>query len=213
MEKAAEPGTTGARKNKELRIGACAALALCVACPAVWSQVAGQPVGEVLVAQAQVEPAMRLHVQTSTLPRMDAQDSGFQAPRVDVALFPSRPANYGLGAVVGMSGFAPRHGLQPIGLQPQRPSFDLGLRWSQRLQNQQVDITAWRRMNTDEDAYSLVQSRQPVYGARFEMNLAAAARSPLAFDRGFIGFQLESGARISLKRKNGRPMIYYRTTF
>jgi hypothetical protein len=212
MEMAAEPGAPRAAKHKELRIGACAALALCVACPAVWSQDAAQPVGELLLAQAQVEPALRVQVQTSTLPRMDAQDSGFQAPRVDVALFPSHPANYGLGAVVGVSGFTARQG-QPIGLQPQRPSFDLGLRWSQRLQNQQVDVTAWRRMNTDDDAYSLVQSRQPVYGARFEMNLAKAAKSPFALDRGFIGFQLESGARISLKRKDGRPMIYYRTTF
>jgi hypothetical protein len=211
MEKAADPVATRAGVHKELRIGACAALALCVACPAVWSQEA-QPLGEVLVAQAQMESAMRLQVQTSTLPRMEAQDSGFQAPRVDVALFPSRPANYGLGAVVGVSGFTARQGPQ-VGLQPQRPSFDLGLRWSQRLQNQQVDITAWRRMNTDDDAYSLVQSRQPVYGARFEMNLAKAAKSPFALDRGFIGLQLESGARISLKRKDGRPMIYYRTTF
>jgi hypothetical protein len=214
MEMVAEPCAASARtQKKELRIGACAALALCVACPAAWSQIAAQPGGDVLLAQAQVEPAVRVHVQTSTLPRMDAQDSGFQGPRIDVALFPSRPSNYGLGAVVGMSGFSARAGQQPIGLQPQRPSFDVGLRWSQRLQNQQVDITAWRRMNADDDAYSLVQSRQPVYGARFEMNLAAAAKSPFALDRGFIGLQLESGARISLKRKDGRPMIYYRTTF
>jgi len=212
MEKAAEPRATSAG-HKELRMGACAALALCVACPVAWAQDSAGPVGDRLVAQAQGEPAMRLDVQTSTLPRMEAQDSGFQAPRIDVALFPSRPANYGLGAVVGVSGFSARQGAQPFGLQPQRPSFDLGLRWTQRLQNQQVDITAWRRMNTDEDAYSLVQSRQPVYGARFEMNLAKAAKSRFAFDRSFIGFQLESGARISLKRKDGRPMIYYRTTF
>jgi hypothetical protein len=153
-------------------------------------------------------------VQTSTLPRMDAQDSGFQAPRIDLALMPSRASGMGLGAVVGVSGFTPRQAPQFVGLQPQRPSFDLGLRWSQRLQSQQqVDITAWRRMNTDDDAYSLVQSREPVYGARVEMNLAAASRSPLALDRGFIGMQLESGARISLKRKDGRPMVYYRTTF
>ena len=213
MENAAEPVAAFAGTQRKLRIVACAASALCVACPAAWAQEAPRPAGDVVVAQAKVQPAMRLEVQTSTLPRMDAQDAGFQAPRVDVSLFPSHPSRYGLGAVVGMSGFTARQGQQPIGLQAQRPSFDLGLRWSQRVQGQQVDITAWRRMNNDDDAYSLVQSRQPVYGARFELNLAAAAKSPFALDRGFIGLQLESGARIALKRKDGRPMIYYRTSF
>jgi hypothetical protein len=212
MEKVAGAGAAGKQGTRDLRIVACAATALWAACPGAWAQDAAQP-HEVLVAQAKAEPAVRLEVQTSTLPRMEAQDAGFQAPRVDVSLFPGRPSGSGLGAVVGMSGFAPRQGLQPIGLQPQRPSFDLGLRWSQRVQSQQVDITAWRRMNTDDDAYSLVQARQPVYGARLEMGLAAAAKSPFALDRGFIGLQLESGAKISFKRKDGRPMIYYRTTF
>jgi hypothetical protein len=32
-------------------------------------------------------------------------------------------------------------------------------------------------------------------------------------DRGFIGFQLESGARVTLRRSGGKPMIYYRTRF
>jgi hypothetical protein len=212
MEKVAKfvTDTAGAPK---LHIGACAALALCIACPAVRSQDGGRPPAEVVVAQAQSEPTMRLQVQTSTLPRMEAQDSGFQAPRVDIALMPSRASGMGFGAVVGVSGFTPRQAPQLVGLQPQRPSFDLGLRWSQRVQSQQVDITAWRRMNADDDAYSLVQSHQPVYGARVEMNLAAASRSPFALDRGFIGMQLESGARISLKRHDGRPMVYYRTTF
>jgi len=213
MEKAAEAGARSAGVHREPGVGACAALALCAACPALWAQDAAPPPAGVLVAQAQPEPALRVKVQTSTLPRMEAQDSGFQAPRVDVSLFPSRSANHGLGAVLGMSGFTPRQGQLPIGMQPQRPSFDLGLRWTQRLQSQQVDITAWRRMNVEDDAYALVQSREPVYGARFEMRLAAAARRPFSLDRGFIGLQLESGARISLKRKDGRPMIYYRTSF
>ena len=72
---------------------------------------------------------------------------------------------------------------------------------------------AWRRMNTDDDAYSLIQQRQPVYGARVEMNLAGGRKSGIATGVGFIGVQLESGARISVKRKDGRPMIYYRTSF
>jgi hypothetical protein len=141
---------------------------------------------------------------------LDAQDTGFHAPRVDVSLFPQQAA--GLGAVVGMSGFSARQP-QPLGLQPQRPSVDVGVRWSHKLQSQQVDITAWRRMSVEDDAYSLVQARQPVYGARFEMALSGARKQGFAADLGFIGLQLQSGARISIKRKNGGPMLYYRTTF
>jgi hypothetical protein len=91
---------------------------------------------------------------------------------------------------------------------------DFGLRWTQRLQSQhKIDITAWRRMNTPDDAYSLVTMREPVYGARVEMNLSGGRKAGLAFDTGFIGMQLESGARITVKRKDGRPMVYYRTKF
>jgi hypothetical protein len=38
-------------------------------------------------------------------------------------------------------------------------------------------------------------------------------KAGFSLDHGFIGLQLESGARISVKRKDGHPMIYYRTTF
>lgn len=195
------------------RIAACAAVTLgALACTGAWAQEAGRP-AETVVAQAgpEQQPQVRLQVQASTLPRLDTQESSFQAPRVDMTLYPAH--GHGLGAVVGMSSFTPRAdvGLQPYGLQPNRPGVDLGLRWSPRLQNQQIDIMAWRRMSTEDDAYSLVQ-RQPVYGARVEMNLASS-KSSFGFVRGILGLQLESGARISVKRKYGGPMIYYRTTF
>jgi hypothetical protein len=164
------------------------AFTLCAAHATAWAQDASSA-REAVLAHSKAEPGMRLDVQTSTLPRLDAQDSGFQAPRVDVSLFPSRP--FTLGAVVGMSGFNARQAPQPFGLQAMRPSVDLGVRWSPRVQSQQIDVMAWRRMNND-DPLDLAQLRQPVYGARVE---------------------LESGARISVKRKDGRPMIYYRTTF
>lgn len=211
MKKTAATGAN-AGSRRELRWRACTVAGACFACAAAWAQEAGPPAGPVALAQAHVDPPVRVQVQTSTLPRLDVQDSGFQAPRIDVSVFPgARPR--GLGAVMGMSGFAPRQPLSPLGLQPVRPSFDLGLRWSQRLQSQQIDITAWRRMNAEDDAYTLAQTRQPVYGARVELNLSAGRKGLFAMERGFIGLQLESGARISLKRSNGRPMIYYRTTF
>jgi hypothetical protein len=185
-------------------------LAMLVACPVAWAQDAGQTPAELVVAEARTDAPVRVQVQTSSLPRLESQDSGFQAPRVDVSLFPAN--SRGLGAVVGMSGFSGRQPL-PLGLAPTPPSVDLGVRWSHKLQSQnQIDITAWRRMNTADDAYSLIQARQPVYGARVEMNLKSSS-GILALDRGFIGMQLQSGARISIKRKNGGPMLYYRTTF
>jgi hypothetical protein len=213
MEKAAVAGNQ-AGSRWEIPPLRCAAvlLAVGVACPAMAAvDDLGQASAEVLMAEARVDqPAMRVQVRTSTLPRMDAQDTGFQAPRVDLSLTPAN--SRGLGAVVGVSGFAP--GATPLGLQPQRPSVDFGLRWSHTLQSQhQVDVMAWRRMNTPDDAYSLIQQKQPVYGARVEMNLARASKSGFALDRGFIGMQLESGARITVKRKDGRPMVYYRTSF
>ena len=214
MEKAAVTGRkAGSRWESALGPCSVAALAACLSCPAVQAQEAVARPSEVIVAQARTdEPALRLQVQTSTLPRMDAQDTGFQAPRVDLSLVPRNAL--GLGPVIGVSGFSQNRQLP--GLQPQRTSVDLGLRWSHRLEGQrQIDITAWRRMNTPDDAYSLIQMHEPVYGARVEMNLSAKAppKPGFAFDRGFIGFQLESGARITFKRKDGRPMIYYRTTF
>lgn len=208
MEKAAVTGNL-AGSRWEVSQARCKAvlLAACVACPAVgWADDLGQGSAEVLLAEARVDqPGVKVQVRTSTLPRLEAQDSGFQAPRVDFSLTPRN--SHGLGAVVGVSGFQ-AHSL-PLGLQPQRPSVDVGLRWSQK----QVDVMAWRRMTGPDDAYSLIQMQQPVYGARVEMNLGKGKKGPFALDRGLIGMQLESGARISIKRKNGGPMIYYRTSF
>lgn len=187
-----------------------AVLAMLVTSPVAWAQDASLAPGEAVAAEARAEAPLRVQVQTSALPRLESHDSGFQAPRVDVSLFPAN--SRGVGAVVGMSGFSARQPL-PLGLAPTPPSLDFGVRWSHKLQSQnQIDITAWRRMNTADDAYSLIQARQPVYGARVEMNLKSST-GILALDRGFVGMQLQSGARISIKRKNGGPMLYYRTTF
>ena len=208
MEKVAVAGTH-AGKGRKSSLGAMTvfALAACAACPALQAQEASP--AEVLVAEARTEQStMKVQVQTSALPRLEAQDTGFQAPRVDLSFTPANTA--GLGAVFGMSGFSGN--AQAVGLQPQRTNVDFGLRWSHKLQSQrQIDVTAWRRMNVADDAYTLLQMRQPVYGARVEMKLTPA--KPFALDRGLIGMQLESGARISIRRKNGGPMIYYRTSF
>lgn len=58
----------------------------------------------------------------------------------------------------------------------------------------------------------MVQLRDAGYGARVEMQLSGS-RSSFVADRGFIGVQLDGGARITLRRSGGRPMAYYRTKF
>jgi hypothetical protein len=205
MEKAA--AGAGAGSCREVALGAVLALVSWL-CPVVHAQdAAPKPPTEVLVAQARVDQPMRMQVQSSSLPRFDSQDSGFQAPRVDLSITPFDRSGNGLGAVFGLATPSTAPGLQA------RPGVDLGLRWSQKLQSQRVDITAWRRMNVPDDAYTQVLMHEPVYGARVEMNLSAAQRSGLAMDLGFVGFQMESGARITIKRKDGRPMLYYRSAF
>jgi hypothetical protein len=214
MEKVAVTGgKAGSRCGVPLAVPAAAALTLLAVLPPAGAQEAARPAAEAIVAEARADqPPVRVQVQTSALPRVvEATDAGFQAPRVDVSLFPANGG--GMGAVFGMSTTA---GAQPpgLGLAPQRLSVDVGLRFSHRFQNEnQIDITAWRRMNTADDAYTQIQMRQPTYGARVEMEIKPAKYGALALDRGFLGMQLEGGGRISIKRKYGGPMVYYRTAF
>jgi hypothetical protein len=208
MEKVAVTGQSAGRRWESNPVASCTALVLATCAMACGPVQAQQQVADAVMADAAAKPSVRLEVQTSTLPRLEAQDSGFQAPRIDLSLFPTAGSKF--GAVVGVSGF--NNGLPQLGLAPTHPSVDVGVRWSQRVQSRQIDITAWRRMTNDEDAYTLTQMNQPVYGARVELNLSPS-KGPLSFSGGFIGMQLQSGARISIKRKDGGPMIYYRTSF
>lgn len=201
MEKAASGQVTGFRR--ELSFGCCLAVAVgcCLASLPAWAQEADPP---------RAEP-MRLEVDASSLPHLDGQPKGFQAPRVDMALLPA--SGSGMGIAVGMTGFANRPLAQPGFTAAAQPAVDLGLRWRHTFDsNRQLDVTAWRRMQTQPDAYQLIQQRQPLYGARVEMKLAPSKQG-LLMERGFVGMQLQGDARISIKRKDGRPMVYYRNSF
>jgi hypothetical protein len=92
-----------------------------------------------------------------------------------------------------------------------RGSVDLGLQWRQPIAGQQIDVAAWRRVAPQPDALSLIQQQDTVYGARLEMKLKPAKKNFLA-DR-FIGVQLDSGARIGIRKSNGNPTVYYRNQF
>ena len=191
-----------------LMLGRCVAAACCVV---GLSALAQQAVVETASDAARAEAPHRIEVNASSLPRLDAQDNSFQAPRVDLSLLP--PGGSGLGVALGMSGLQPRN---PAALSPAvaatRPNLDVGLHFRQTVESRQVDVTAWRRMTQQQDVSLLAQQNAPLYGARVEMKLSPA-RTPLFADKGFVGLQLESGARIQLKRSQGRPMVYYRNSF
>lgn len=178
---------------------ACSALALPDRAPAS---------DDVIVAAADVP---QLRISTATLPRFDNADTATRVSRVDITLLPQRRS--GLGLVFGLSSlsganpaFAPIAG---------SPSMDLGVHWRVTLDSSyRFDVTAYRRV-PNADAISLIESRDPSYGARVELGLGSFDAKSKGFvaDHGFLGFQLESGARIALKRKSGGPMLYYRNTF
>lgn len=187
-----------------------AAAGCCVVFP-LWAQQAGPKGQDAVLAEARAEAPVRLELNTSAIPRLESQDMGFNAPRVDLSLLPA--SRSGLGFTVGVSSFTPR----PLGIQPfgatARANMDLGVHWRQVVNSNQFDLTAWRRVTPETDAYTLIQQRQAVYGARVEMNLTPVSKTGFTAERGFIGMQLQSGAKISIKRKNGGPMVYYRTSF
>ena len=213
MEKAAAGALAGSRRA--LSLGRCAAVALgwCAICPIGWAADGGTSTQDLLLAQAKGEPGIHFDVNASTLPRMDAQDSNsFQAPRVDLAVTPKD--HDALGFVIGLSNLAPRNsGLLPPAF-GSGPNVDLGLRWRQLFYSKQVDVMAWRRLSNEQDAYTLIQENQPVYGARVEMKLSGVTpKEGFNAGAGFVGFQLEGGARIQLRGSARAPMLYYRSDF
>jgi len=207
MVKAAAGAHAGARRGQSPARWCTILFAAGAACTAVCGQVLSA--NDVLPAQARAEqPPLRMEIRTSTVPRLDGQDSGFQAPRVDISF--ATPDGRGLSLLLGLGGIGQSPG--NAGAQAQRLFLDFGLRLTHALQNQRVDITAWRRMNAPDDVYTLAVTRQPLYGARLELDLPSS-KGGLALEQGFVGMQLEGGARITIKRKDGRPMVYYRTAF
>lgn len=151
----------------------------------------------------------RIELASSSLPVFENLDGASHSSRVDMLWLPPRRPNLGLAlGLTSKEGL----GLRPAGSSA-APAVDLGLHWRYTLDTQyRIDVTAWRRM-TPPDAAMLAHERQAAYGARFEMQVKSLPSRRLVADRGFLGLQLESGARITVKRRHGGPMIYYRTKF
>jgi hypothetical protein len=154
-------------------------------------------------------PRPQFEISTSSAPRFDA-DGQQRPPRIDMTLLSrNRPS---LGLSLGLSNFdgSPFAGGSPFA--PPGPSADVGLHWrSASSGNYRLEVSAWRHLATP-DALEMVLQRQATYGARFEMQLPSPHHGFVA-DRGFLGMQLESGARITVRRKEHVPMLYYRNQF
>jgi len=167
--------------------------------------------GGSVVAALDEPPRLKMEVSASSLPRFDNTDGSNRASRIDMTWLPPRRSalglSFGMTSMDGAGAFYPASAFAGA-----TSSVDLGLHWRYTVDgNYRIDVTAWRRL-APPDALTLVQMRQPSYGARVEMQIAPV-KSGFVADRGFIGFQLESGARVTLRRSAGKPMIYYRTRF
>ena len=154
---------------------------------------------------------LQLDLSASSLPRFDNTDGSARSSRIDMTWLPPRRSALGLSLGMTSSQGSAFAATAPY---PGGPaSVDLGLHWRYTPDgNYRIDVTAWRRV-VPADPLTLVQIHQPSYGARVEMRINPVQKTGFVADRGFIGFQFESGARVTLRRSGGKPMIYYRTRF
>jgi hypothetical protein len=200
---AVRQGGVGASKNVSRTARAALAAALATAASA----------GPAL-AQWDVDPlrspAMRLESNLVAVPLTDLPVGNGSPVRVDITLLPDRPSALGLAA--GITAMPMHIGGGQAAMTS--TSLDLGVHWRQRLaNNQRIDITAWRRMTAPTDALSMIEQRQTAsYGARVEMQLSGSGKGFVA-DKGFIGLQMEGGGRLMLRKKDGKPTLYYRVKF
>lgn len=204
----------GADRSKALaglrpRVGLTLALGL-AGCGA-WAFEADTFMLEPASAGAEDKERLQLQLSASSLPRFDSIDGASHSTRIDMSWLPPRRSALGLSL-----GMTTTHGAPLAGIGPYRgapTSLNLGLHWRYTLDsNYRIDVTAWRRV-MPADTLTLVRMHEPDYGARVEMQIRPVQKSGFVADRGFIGLQLESGARVTLRRSGGKPMIYYRTRF
>lgn len=190
-----------------------AALLACLACN-VWALSAAPD--EIIVAQAFAPTATdrtrpQVELSSSSLPRFDNTDGATRSSRIDMTLLAPTPSAFGPALGMTSSDARAASGGRPFA--SGSTAVDLGVHWRYTSDaNYRFDVTAWRRMNP-ADAASLIQNRESSYGARVEMRVASAPRSGFVADHRFLGIQLESGARITLRKSGGKPMVYYRSSF
>ena len=194
-----------------LVLGAAAAMA---AEPLPWSSETASFTAAPLAAQDGVVPMTGsvIEISSSNLPRFDNFDgSNRTQQRIDMALL--SPGRSAFGVTMSVTGLSPSRGGFNAGATEGLTGVNLGLQWRYMFDNhRRLDIKAWREMGRPNDALAMIQSREAGYGARVEMQLAGS-RSPLVAEHGFVGLQLDGGAKITLRRSGGRPMVYFRNRF
>jgi len=158
-----------------------------------------------MASRSRESAAARLELfRAPALPRFDATDPASRGQRVDLSWLGS--GTLAIGPTMGLT--------VADAASPAFAGINLGLHLRHTLDsNYRIDILAWRRVGAPSDALSLIQSTQPEFGARMELNLSNRRGNGLVADRGFIGMQLDSGARITVKKKAGTSMVYYRNQF
>src|SRR5215207_1166818 len=111
----------------------------------------------------------QLQFSASSLPRFDI-DGANRSTRLDMTWLPPRQSAFGLSLAMTNTD-AP--GFAAIGSRGDGTSVDLGLHWRYTMDSHsRFDVVAWRRL-VPADALTLVQARQPSYGARVEMQLSS----------------------------------------
>lgn len=185
-------------------------------CVAACNAAAADSADDIVLAQAFVRPYERqpqMEVSASSLPRFDSTDGATRSSRIDMTLLPTPRSALGPSIAITSPDGRALSGGRALGGYP--TTVDLGLHWRYTSDsNYRFDVSAWRRVNPP-DAASLVATNDSSYGARVEMRLDSAQHSGFVADKGFLGFQLESGARITLRKSSGggKPMLYYRSKF
>lgn len=190
------------------------ALAGLAACQVCFAQADG-PVQQGASLAARLDDAARLEVATSSVPRNDRVEGFSSSQRVDFTLMPQ--GDRAVGLAVGMRGYGQPASQLGAGLAPAaNPAVDVGLHWRHTLDSSyRIGVTAFRRVpQQTPDALALGAEREAAFGARVELDLNRGKKEKASFaDKGLVGVQLDNGAKISLRRKHGGPMVYYRNTF
>ncbi|HSV55172.1 MAG TPA: hypothetical protein VLJ57_23810 [Burkholderiaceae bacterium] len=153
----------------------------------------------------------RVEISAAPVIRMNSLDGPFSTTRLDFTSWPRTTESSMVGISLGLS-VPPNSPLAPRSTQ----SVDVGLRWRSTLDStRRIDVAAWRKVTPVPDTISLINgsSGQDVYGTRVEMQFTAARYHGLVPELGAIGVQLNGGARLSLRAKHGKPMLYYRARF
>ena len=157
----------------------------------------------------------QLEVSGATVPNFDSASGPARASRLAIVLMPEHHSRSSIGLTFGVTSVAAPANTFAAGA-TSLPLVDFGVHWRYTFDSSyRFDVTAYRRVQ-NSDAISLIESRDPSYGARIEMGFGsktAAKGKGFVADRGFVGFQLEGGGRVTFKRTHGVPMLYYRNSF